>query len=878
MRFYFGLPDYTQLNNKIDRVNTSLWSVPLITIYNYFKVYENIYFLSLSIFQLLTLGIFPKEWSPTGAFSTAIPLTICITMEILLAINKYNTDYKRDQEENNKFYCKINPNLESHQIVSQDIYPGHIISLSKNEIVPVDSILIETNTGSYGKISLALLNGESNIKYVSKPVPVHVDIDYYMNSTLHINGIPVTPLDKISGYIDVNNHAINICQDNFIPAGSIVKSDMMYVWTVACGVNRLYYGSKQMPSTKIKYSRIDDFVGYYMMNISVKLLLAIITATSLIKTITDYQLGLSNFLIYCIQSWILFNGIIPFSVKIFLILARNIQARYNCIAEIVTINNPLQIDDFGKITKLICDKTGTVTKNDLELSKIIVDREIIDISELHRWSYIDHFYQCLGLCIHYDETEYSSIEDKVMSDGYQLCGGYEKNNNEITLRLPHFIRTFKYNETNGINFTFERKMSSCVVMCKSGNYYIYSKGSIDAIHAKLDNKTKSLLRDRETIICTTHPELRLLALAYRRLDANEIGQLNVLHYHDILETNLQFLGIIGIKDTLQDNVKSTVTFLDSYDIKCNLCTGDRKVTAICVAKDIGMASNIVEYEYGETKPMWLSNSTLVFNNNHISNLDSDLTLKDCILACENFIGYNMSPDNKKAVTALLQSNNICTIAIGDGFNDIAMFDEANISISIKGHEYIENYTDYSISKFEDLTSLFKLSAELYQRNALLVNFTFYRCSFVAFAIFIHYILTQSNDKHAYVSPLDGFVLQAFNFAWLICPIAYVIVGNYIPLENNIAYYFNSARLLTMTCYRTTIRWNIAAVYGSFLIIVIYYYLDIVNSIHFNIILGLTTVSVLNIKVLSNTTISPITIAFSLIGMGLYCIYAWYILI
>ncbi len=61
-----------------------------------------------------------------------------------------------------------------------------------------------------------------------------------------------------------------------------------------------------------------------------------------------------------IQNWILFNGIIPFSVKIFLILARQIESK-RC-PDSLTVYDPTQIDDFGKINMIISDKTGTITQ------------------------------------------------------------------------------------------------------------------------------------------------------------------------------------------------------------------------------------------------------------------------------------------------------------------------------------------------------------------------------------------------------------------------------------------------------------------------------------------------------------------------------------
>ena len=64
-------------NNEIKRTKYNILYIPVLTTLRYFFWnYENIYFLILALFQLSTLWFIPKEWSPTGPFSTAVPLLI----------------------------------------------------------------------------------------------------------------------------------------------------------------------------------------------------------------------------------------------------------------------------------------------------------------------------------------------------------------------------------------------------------------------------------------------------------------------------------------------------------------------------------------------------------------------------------------------------------------------------------------------------------------------------------------------------------------------------------------------------------------------------------------------------------------------------------
>ena len=855
MNLKFGEIDYSRSNNKINRLEYNICWVPITTIYKYFRNYDNIYFLLLSVFQLLTLGVFPKEWSPTGPFSTAIPLILCVALEIFTAMIKWITIWKKDNEENNKLFFRADklqniddvrdPQHKFHFIYNKNIYPGHILYLSKDDIVPVDGILVSAINDNYGKINLALLTGESNMHYISKPEK-----------------------DLILG------DNIKISKNNFIPAGAIIKSQALYLWVTACGKEKV---NKLTKSISKKKSRIDKFVGDYMMKISVKLLVLLVLIISLQKTWNHDELRITTFILYCFQNWILFNGIIPFSVKILLLLARTMEA-YFCSYPTITINDSLQIDDFGKIKKIICDKTGTVTKNELEFTKFVVPTEnkIIDLASYSSNCYhlSDTIYECLGLCIHQDGNDFSTIEDKIIRAGYQsLAAEYVEHDKKIILKFNGVEKKFRYIETNGLDFTFDRKMSSRIVKSINDEYFIYVKGSLDTIYEKLDQSTKNDLRNAENVICQEHPELRLLALAYRQLDLSEVNNLVKYDNHCTLENNLCFLGIIGIKDILQPGIKNTVKYLDNFGIGCSLCTGDRKITAVAVALEIGMTKKETLVDYCSiTCPANIKSKTLVLSGDYVSNIDSDINLRDCLVECNNFIGYNMNPKNKRQIVSVIESQNIETLAIGDGFNDLGMFDTASISVAIKGNNFVENYTDFSIGQFSNLLDILNLSIGSYHKNAKLINFTFYRCSTVIFAIVAHCLMNYHKN---YESPFNGFVLQAFNFAWTLFPIIWLILQKYqVPL-NYRKHNYTIAKFLSLTSYKHTSYWNIAGILNGIIIVCLCYYYELNQIQYFNDVLALIIIFLLNIKMLFSSKIDIVMILVTALGVVNYLLYSVY---
>lgn len=834
----------TDKSNKINRLPYNISWIPIITITSYFSKYENIYFLLLAIIQLLTWDLLPSTWSPTGPFSTAVPLFVFIFVEIIINIVKWVDIKKKDNEENSKQY-QILIDEQLHLVQNEELYVGNVIYLKKDEICPMDSILLKVEDDTYAKINMALLTGENNIHYISKPSN-NLCLHHYQNAKLVYTNS--NKYQAFSGKLTVNNENFTIDKNNYIATGSIIKSNAIFVWAIA-------HGNKISKKTFHKSSRIDKFVGDYIISINVYQLIAIILISSLAKTI--YLNDTSSFFIFCIQNWILFNGIIPFSVKILLVMARYAEGLMS--NKSIIVNESLQIDDFGKIKKIICDKTGTITMNNLEFVKLVCDNTNVTLS--------DHIFNCLGLCIHTIDNDFATIEDKIIYDGFQKIGGscIVVKNKGFELQYNGKSKEFVYLESNGLEFTFDRKMSSQIVK-NNDNYFIYSKGSLDIMKTKLINPFDMLTSEK--IITEKNPELRLLVIAYRQLNLAQVCQMVNNNNHDFLEKELIFLGIVCIHDTLQPMVKETVQELNNYGIPISLCTGDRKITAMAVAEEIGMMkkNNVINFECN-TNPAFYYDQTMIFNGNIINQITNLENFSEALIHCQNFIGYNMTPHNKKIVVELLETNNIPIIAIGDGYNDLGMFDKASITVSIKGNNFIENYTDFSINQFSNIKHLFHLSIISYLKNSTLINLTFYRTTMVVFTIVLHCIINYDKE---YQSPFTAFVLQAFNFAWTSCALVYLVLQKrkINPIQD-----FASQKISKYTNNQFTTNTSLSAAITAMILVYTIYY--IYHPENYHNVLTLIIISVLNLKIFNSIPKDWVSLLACTIGIALYLIYLFF---
>ena len=91
------------------------------------------------------------------------------------------------------------------------------------------------------------------------------------------------------------------------------------------------------------------------------------------------------------------------------------------------------------------------------------------------------------------------------------------------------------------------------------------KGNIRINKEKKKSSYKLQINDR--IIIKEHPELRVLACGYKELSEDPRLHINLEDYsYEKLEYELEYLGIIGLRDSLQENIAETVNFLENKNI------------------------------------------------------------------------------------------------------------------------------------------------------------------------------------------------------------------------------------------------------------------------------------------------------------------------
>ena len=265
-----------------------------------------------------------------------------------------------------------------------------------------------------------------------------------------------------------------------------------------------------------------------------------------------------------------------------------------------------------------------------------------------------------------------------------------------------------------------------------------------------------------------------------------------------IESNLELVGVIGLKDEIAEGAPQIVQFFKNTNLKMWMVTGDSKENALNTAINLKMISNrkqtfliseennkdliivirnILEEIKNALKPQTflfnkaqseiknpnqvplpdqekifqsLSHNCLIVNGESLNIIFSNSYLKSHFIfiasIIKNGIGYNLTAEHKKLLVKMIQTHfpdNPTVMAVGDGFNDIPMMQAADISIEIipynikdKTNRGIVNVGDIQINKLKLIQDLMIYYGRIKtDRQENIIYFFFYLSYLLAFTIF-----------------------------------------------------------------------------------------------------------------------------------------------
>jgi P-type Ca2+ transporter type 2C len=315
------------------------------------------------------------------------------------------------------------------------------------------------------------------------------------------------------------------------------------------------------------------------------------------------------------------------------------------------------VESLGSISVICSDKTGTLTQNRMTVQKAYVDGKVVEHNNLKYDNPLEKKLVLMGLLC----SDAVTIEKKEIGDPTEIALvdlGESYDLDELIIRE-------KYPRLGEIPFDSDRKLMSTVNKIQ-GKSIMITKGALDVLLSRVDKlETKSGVEEF-TEEHKKHIErinrdfsmsgLRVLAFAYK-----EIEEGRTIGVED--ENDLIFVGLIAMMDPPRIESAEAVADCIKAGIRPVMITGDHKITASAIAKQIGILKDESEAMEG-----------------YELEIMSDEELKEKV---EKISVYaRVSPEHKIRIVRAWQERGNVVSMTGDGVNDAPALKQADIGIAM----------------------------------------------------------------------------------------------------------------------------------------------------------------------------------------------------
>ena len=316
------------------------------------------------------------------------------------------------------------------------------------------------------------------------------------------------------------------------------------------------------------------------------------------------------------------------------------------------------VETLGAVNIICSDKTGTLTQNKMTVVKTYTLNNLKDISDERNQK------------ANVDETEL--IRSFVLCSDASIDGGQDIGDpTEVALvvlgdkfNLEKNTLNAEYKRVGENPFDSDRKLMS--TLNEEGNKFrVHTKGAIDNILMRsnrilvngeilpiTDEDKAKILKVAENM---SDDALRVLGVAFKNVDTEIVPE--------EMEKDLVVVGIVGMIDPPRIEVKGSIEEAKRAGITPIMITGDHKNTAVAIAKELGIATDISQSLTGS----------------EIDSIPDEKFAKEI----NNYrVFARVSPEHKvKIVRAFKKQGNIVSMT-GDGVNDAPSLKSADIGVAM----------------------------------------------------------------------------------------------------------------------------------------------------------------------------------------------------
>ena len=317
------------------------------------------------------------------------------------------------------------------------------------------------------------------------------------------------------------------------------------------------------------------------------------------------------------------------------------------------------VETLGSASVICSDKTGTLTQNKMTVQKIFTNNYMIEVNkEIKINNELEKLIKIAMLC----------NDTKVGKDN-ELTGDPTETalidmGMKMDVDVHGILSTPRLAE---LPFDSDRKLMTTVHE-ENGKYIVYTKGAIDELLKRCDNyiingEIKNNLAEYKNTIDDTNEglaknALRVLGFAYKEVDKVPTNE----EMKDI-ESHLTYVGMVGMIDPPREEAKQAVEKCKTAGIKTVMITGDHKITATAIAKQLGILEDESEAITGSELEK-MSDEDLIKNIRKYS------------------VYARVAPEHKVRIVRAWQANGEIVAMTGDGVNDAPALKNADIGCAM----------------------------------------------------------------------------------------------------------------------------------------------------------------------------------------------------
>ena len=548
-------------------------------------------------FVLILILLAAIDFITDDKIGALIILGITLISVIIRFTQDYST-YKFNEKlkEQIRIFTDVIRDGKQKEIRQEKVVCGDIITLSAGSVIPADLYLFESKD---------LFINQSSFTGESEAIEKSINIDSNSNDPIELNNICLMGCNVISGQ----------------GKGVVIKT----------GIDT-FIGNMNKKKEVVKEETSFDKGMNHITGLLIKCMIIICILVFIIYGMI--RGNINEALLFSLSVAVgITPSMLPMIVNVNLTKGSKALAKKNTLVKSIK-----SIQNLGSMDILCTDKTGTLTKNNIELQKYINVNGNDD----------DYVLKC-AYVNSYLSTGYKNIVDKAI----------------IQYAKSHNVDISNYKKIDEIPFDYMRKRAS-IVVTHHDKYRVIVKGALEEIikvcdMARIDEEEVPINDEIIEKVNKNAEELakngmQVIALAikpeYEGIDKYGIED----------ETNFTLVGLIAFLDPPKPSAEVTIKKLKDYGVSIKILTGDNAFATKSICSAVGIDSKII-------------------TGKEIEELN-DYELSKVVE--ESDIFARMNPMQKERVVSILRKNGHSVGYMGDGVNDAPALTSSDVGISVDG--------------------------------------------------------------------------------------------------------------------------------------------------------------------------------------------------